>query len=119
MNSAIATDAVKSKWSINKRLLLITVVALTVGLSFWMGSRVPNLNEKAMMGGDAQIEALGFDQVYAIHETDSFVAKVLKTTVNWMVSRRRFAIRSPSSTASKRSVRSATEGIIFPPSTTN
>jgi len=89
MSSTIALDGIKPARSLNKRLILIIIVTLAVGFTFWLGSRVPNLNEKAMMGGDAQIEALGFDQVYAIHETDSFVAKVLKTTVNWMDTNKR------------------------------
>ena len=53
LNSAIAMDAVGPKKSMNKRLFLIVIVTITVGFTFWMGSRVPNLNEKAMMGGDA------------------------------------------------------------------
>ena len=89
MNSTIALDTIKPARMIDKRLFLIIAVTLAVGLTFWMGSRVPNLNEKAMMGGDAQIEALGFDQVYAIMETDTFIAKVLKTTANWMQTNKR------------------------------
>ena len=47
-------------------MLLIVVITLAIAMGFWMGSRVPNPKEKAMMGGDTSLEALGFDQVVAV-----------------------------------------------------
>ena len=41
----------------DKRILIIAAVTAAVALSFWMGSRIPNLNEKAMMSGAASREA--------------------------------------------------------------
>ena len=58
-------------------------------MSFWMGSRIPNLNEKAMMAGDTQLELLGFDQVLEIQPDDGFVIRVLYTTVNWVDTNKR------------------------------
>ncbi len=69
--------------------MIIAAVTLAVALSFWMGSRIPNLNEKAMMGGQTQLEALGFDQVFAIDPEDHFLTKVLITTVNWIDTNKR------------------------------
>lgn len=34
----------------NKRMLLAVIVTLVVGINFWVGSRYPNLNEKAYKG---------------------------------------------------------------------
>jgi uncharacterized membrane protein YraQ (UPF0718 family) len=75
--------------NIDKRLLLIIAVTLTVAFSFWLGSRIPNLNEKAMMGGDTELEVLGFDQVLEIQEGDGFVKRVVYTTVNWVDTNKR------------------------------
>lgn len=74
---------------IDRRLILIVVATAAVALTFWLGSRLPNLNEKAMMAGDAGIEALGFDQVFALADDDGFLTKVAKTTVNWMDTNKR------------------------------
>lgn len=41
-------------WPIDRRLLILGMATLAIGLAFWLGSRVPNLNEKAMMGGAAR-----------------------------------------------------------------
>lgn len=68
---------------IDRRLILIGLLTLFVGLTFWLGSRVPNLNQKAIMGPDAGIEALGFDRGFAIEGGDGYVIRVLKTSVNW------------------------------------
>lgn len=45
----------------NKRMLLAVLITLAVGMNFWIGSRYPDLNEKAYMGGEMQLDALGFD----------------------------------------------------------
>lgn len=75
--------------TIDRRLIFILLATLAVALSFWLGSRLPNLNEKAMMAGDAGIEALGFDQVFAVSEDEGFLIKVGKTTINWMDTNKR------------------------------
>ncbi|RMD65044.1 MAG: hypothetical protein D6826_00995, partial [Alphaproteobacteria bacterium] len=75
--------------SIDRRLVLAALITLTVAITFWMGSRIPNLNEKALMGGDAEIELLGFDVVFAIEPDDSFIERVVYTTVNWMDTNKR------------------------------
>ena len=55
---------------IDRRLLLAALVTLFVAFSFWFGSRIPNLDEKAMMGGDSQIESLGFNVVFEVRQSD-------------------------------------------------
>ena len=68
----------------NKRVLLISLVILTIGASFWSGSRYPQLDEKAIMGGDANFEApLSFNAVIQQQEGDSKPRKIILTTINW------------------------------------
>ncbi len=64
-------------------ILTLLLMAVTAGY-FWAGSRIPQLNEKAMMGGEVQLEALGFDIVYEVRPDDPVHVKVAKTTVNWI-----------------------------------
>ena len=54
----------------DKRVVVVLLLLLGIGISFWAGSRVPALNEKALMGGDAQLNALGFETVWEVQETD-------------------------------------------------
>ncbi len=68
----------------DKRILIIAFFTLYIALMFWSGSRIPALNEKAMMGGQTQLEALGFDQVFQMKPDDGYLKKVLITTVNWI-----------------------------------
>lgn len=68
----------------DKRVILAGLLMIGLAVSFWAGSRVPALNEKALMGGDTQLDALGFDTVFQVQPTDSVVVKTLKTTVNWI-----------------------------------
>lgn len=68
----------------NKRLLLIGLVILTIGALFWGGSRYPQLDEKAIMGGNANFEApLSFNAVIQQQEGDSKPRKIILTTINW------------------------------------
>lgn len=75
--------------SADLRIVLTLALTLFVAFSFWFGSRIPNLDEKAMMGGDSQIESLGFDVVLEVRETDPVYKRVLYTTVNWVDTNKR------------------------------
>jgi uncharacterized membrane protein YraQ (UPF0718 family) len=68
----------------NKRMLLAVLITLVVGLNFWIGSRYPNLNEKAYMGGEMQLDALGFDVVIEVSKDDPLYFRIAATTVNWI-----------------------------------
>ena len=55
-----------------------------LAIQFWTGSRYPQLNEKALMGGDATLESpMSFEAVVVIQDGDSLIRKILLTTVNW------------------------------------
>lgn len=73
----------------DKRLVLTVLVSAAIAIYFWSQSRIPALNEKAMMGGDTEIEALGFDQVYPVKADDPAWTKILKTTANWVQTNRK------------------------------
>ena len=73
----------------NNRLYLAVLLTATVVFSFWMTSRYPDLNEKAMMGGDIGIAALGFDTLIEVRSDAGFVKRVFATTVNWIDTNKR------------------------------
>ncbi|HJL46329.1 MAG TPA: VCBS repeat-containing protein, partial [Polyangiaceae bacterium LLY-WYZ-15_(1-7)] len=69
---------------------LAWAVLLVLGLAalFWGWSRGPALNEKATMAGEVSLDAIGFDQVVAVHEDDPFLRKVGAVAVNWAATNR-------------------------------
>ncbi len=68
----------------DKRILFASLLLLTLAFSFWAGSRVPALNEKATMGTEIDFNNLGFNTVFSIQPGDSLVKRVAFTTVNWI-----------------------------------
>ena len=73
----------------DKRLVIVILTIAVIAIQFWAGSRVPALNEKALMGGDTQLAALGFDNVFPVSEGDPLYLKVGKETVNWVKTNQR------------------------------
>ncbi len=71
-------------WMKDKRIVISFVFLVTLAISFWAGSRVPQLNEKAAMGTEVSITTLGFDTVFEIRPEQSTVTQILYTTVNWV-----------------------------------
>lgn len=65
---------------------IILLVAMAGG--FWSSSRYPALNEKAMMGGDTDIEALGFDVIWPQPENATAISRVAHSAVNWAYTNR-------------------------------
>lgn len=68
----------------DRRILLGLALLTAIAVSFWTGSRIPQLNEKASMGTEVSINTLGFDTVFKIQPGDSLIKQILYTTVNWM-----------------------------------
>jgi uncharacterized membrane protein YraQ (UPF0718 family) len=73
----------------DRRLFLSGALLLAIALHFWAGSRIPQLNEKALMGGDTQLNALGFETVLQVEPTDPLLLRTLYTSVNWMETNRK------------------------------
>lgn len=69
----------------NKRALLVLLVIVAVAVNFWSGSRYPSLEEKAIMGGSAQLEdPLSFEASIQIQPGDSTSKRIVLTTINWI-----------------------------------
>lgn len=71
-------------WMEDKRIVIGLILITSLALSFWSGSRVPQLNEKAAMGTEVSIDTLGFDTVLEIRPEHGVLTRILYTTVNWM-----------------------------------
>ena len=73
----------------HKRLVLVSVLIVVIATFFWGGSRYPQLDEKALMGGDTNLESpLSFDAVIQIQQGDSSFNQVIVTTINWAAENR-------------------------------
>ena len=73
----------------DKRLVLLALVLTGLALSFWVGSRYPDLSVKAEAGPDMILDGLGFDVVYPVELHDPFWVVVGKRTVNWIATNRK------------------------------
>ena len=73
----------------NKRFILILLLAAIVAGYFWSSSRYPALNEKALMGSDTNIQAIGFDVVVPVSEKDSIPKQIVYNSINWMETNRK------------------------------
>lgn len=67
----------------NKQLLLSILLMLIVALTFWLSSRYPALNEKAMMGDQTAVSGIAFDVVIPVENTAVWWEKVTFNFINW------------------------------------
>ena len=63
--------------------LLLGLMALTATY-FWLGSRYPALNEKALSGTDTSLDAIGFDILIRTQVGASLLERFFATSINWM-----------------------------------
>jgi len=68
----------------DKRVLFTSLLLLALAVSFWTGSRIPALNEKATMGTEIDFNNLGFNTVFEVQPEDHLAKRVAFTTVNWI-----------------------------------
>lgn len=68
----------------HKKIVSISVLLLLIAVFFWSGSRYPQLNEKALMGGDTSTMGISFDVIRDIQKGDGLVAQILTNTLNWV-----------------------------------
>ncbi len=68
----------------NKPLLLVTLLIILVVIGFWSGSRYPQLDEKALMGGDTQFSAIGFDTLIDLPTNATVSVQILYNSINWL-----------------------------------
>jgi uncharacterized membrane protein YraQ (UPF0718 family) len=67
----------------NKCFVLACLLVVGIAIQFWAGSRLPALDQKAMMAGSAAIEPLAFDTVFVVQDDDPIWQKVVYGFVNW------------------------------------
>lgn len=65
---------------------LYFAIAALIGLAaiFWLSSRYPALNEKALMGGDMPLSGLSFDIVIRILPNSGILWEIVANTANWI-----------------------------------
>lgn len=69
----------------NKRILFVLAVIVATAVIFWSGSRYPSLDEKAIMGGAANLEdPLSFEASIQIQPDDNASRRIVFTTINWI-----------------------------------
>ncbi|MDH5721731.1 MAG: FG-GAP-like repeat-containing protein [Alphaproteobacteria bacterium] len=73
---------IRSGWGKPCVILLFFLVAVL--LYFWLSSRYPSLNAKAVLNTSAPLSALGFDPVVEIKDSFTTFEKIFWNTVNWM-----------------------------------
>ena len=72
------------------RLILAAAALTAFAAVFWLQSRYPNLNEKALMGGALELQdPLSFEAKYQLDQTWPLWKKIGYTTVNWIYTNRR------------------------------
>lgn len=67
----------------DKRLWVTLGLMLLVAGVFWLGSRYPSLNEKAMMGAEAPTSGLAFDILIVVSDNDKSWYRAAAHFVNW------------------------------------
>ena len=69
----------------NKRVAFLGFVVVALAVAFWSGSRYPQLDEKAFMGGDIKLEdPLSFDAVVQLQTGDPLAKRIAYSTINWL-----------------------------------
>ena len=67
-----------------KELFITCLLLVAVAASFWLGSRYPDLDDKAMMGGETQLAAIGFDVIVDVPSDASPWLAALYNSLNWL-----------------------------------
>lgn len=68
----------------DKRMIVMVGFISILAMSFWLGSRYPDLGVKAEAGPEMILDGIGFDVVFPVQSEDSLQLKVGKRTVNWL-----------------------------------
>ncbi len=74
----------------NKRLLIFSIGLITLVVSFWMGSRYPELDMKSAMAGSiSPSSSLNFEEVFQVEDHFPYWKKVAFSTGNWLNTNKR------------------------------
>ena len=66
------------------RLPVTILAGLSIAVFFWLSSRYPALNDKALMGGDASIAGLAFDTIARVYPDSALWWELLANMLNWL-----------------------------------
>ncbi len=72
----------------HKQLFLSILLLVMIAVAFWMSSRYPALNEKAMMGGDFSTSGISFDNWLEVNSGNPLWEQLLINTLNWLYTNR-------------------------------
>jgi uncharacterized membrane protein YraQ (UPF0718 family) len=67
----------------NKVFLLSLLSIILLASVFWTQSRIPDLHEKSQMGDRININAIAFDVVYPVHQSQPLYERTYKSSINW------------------------------------
>jgi uncharacterized membrane protein YraQ (UPF0718 family) len=67
-----------------KKIIIAILIITIISSFFWIFSRYPQLNEKAIMGGDTNVIGLSFDFVYIADSDANWWEVVFFNTINWI-----------------------------------
>ena len=85
MPSNVPTAVIVKSIFKSLRILLVIAVIVATAVTFWIGSRYPSLDEKAIMGRSALLEdPLAFEALIQIQRSDSLPERIVYTTINWV-----------------------------------
>ena len=68
----------------DRRLVISATFIFLLAVTFWSGSRVPQLSEKASMGAETEMDSIGFETVLLVQPDDPALKRIVYTTVNWV-----------------------------------
>jgi hypothetical protein len=67
------------------RLVLSLGLVVTIAVLFWAESRIPSLNDKALMSGSIQLEdPMSFEALFPVYDSMPLWQKIVYTTINWV-----------------------------------
>ncbi|MEM7302950.1 MAG: FG-GAP-like repeat-containing protein [Pseudomonadota bacterium] len=69
---------------VDRRVPVALLVLIAFALIFWLGSRYPQLSEKALMGAATPISGLAFDIVYEVVPGSPYWWQITGNTLNWI-----------------------------------
>lgn len=76
-------------FKVNRYLVLVLLLLSVIASIFWLSSRYPALDQKALMGGESPIEGLGFDNTFDTTPNDSVWQTIFYNTANWVMTNRK------------------------------
>ena len=69
----------------DKRFFLLSAMLASLTSYFWLASRYPALNQKALMGGDLALEdGLSFDAWFLPDQVPEWLPQFMLTFINWL-----------------------------------